>query len=58
MKTLLYFHGLGSSASSRKFLAIQKAFGAKYEVVCPEWTYKTSIRVMLEKLYRQYEKLL
>jgi len=55
MKTLIYLHGLGSSAASRKFVCLKEVFGSKYNVVCPEWTYKISIRVMLGNLYRQYE---
>lgn len=55
MKTLIYLHGLGSSAASRKFVCLKEVFGSKYNVVCPEWTYKTSIRVMLGNLFRQYE---
>lgn len=46
MKTLLYFHGLGSSAASRKFIKLQSEFADKYQVTCVEWTYTSDIRTM------------
>lgn len=55
MKTILYFHGLGSSAASRKFVRLQQVFGHKYQIVCPEWTFTTDIRMMLGNLLTQYE---
>lgn len=38
MKTLFYFHGLGSNAASRKFVRLQQVFGDKFKVICPETT--------------------
>lgn len=56
MKTILYFHGLGSSAASRKFVRLQQVFADRYHVICPEWTFTTDIRVLLANLLAQYEK--
>lgn len=55
MKTILYFHGLGSSAASRKFVRLQQVFSHKYQLICSEWTYTTSIRILLGNLLTQYE---
>lgn len=55
MKTILYFHGLGSSANSRKFIRLQQVFGEKYQVLCPEWTFTTDIRLLLANLLTAYE---
>lgn len=55
MKTILYFHGLGSSAASRKFVSLQQVFADNYKVVCPEWSFTTDIQLMLANLLKQYE---
>ena len=55
MKTLLYFHGLGSSAASKKFVRIQNHFGNTYQIVCPEWNDTTDVELMLANLFKQYE---
>jgi predicted esterase YcpF (UPF0227 family) len=55
MKTLLYLHGLGSNAASRKFTSLQQAFGDRYQLHCPEWTTTTVITDFLNNLFNYYE---
>lgn len=55
MKTLLYFHGVGSSAASRKFIKLQSEFADKYQVTCVEWTYTSDMRTMITNLFTKYE---
>lgn len=55
MKTLLYLHGLGSSANSKKFIRLQEEFTAQYQVVCPEWTVDTNIDFLLNNLFNKYQ---
>ena len=55
MKTILYLHGLGSIASSRKFISLQQVFGDKYQLYCPEWTITTDINLLLINLFVKYK---
>lgn len=55
MTHILYFHGLGSGPSSRKFKLIDAHFRQHYTVKCISWNIHTDISVLIFNLFRQYK---
>lgn len=46
---LIYFHGLNSDSSSRKFLELKEYFREYFDSICIEWTNVDNIKEIIEQ---------
>lgn len=54
MTPLLYFHGLGSGADSRKYQLVKESCQDRFDVHCVTWNDETDFRILLFNLYKRY----